>query len=74
MNIATAIRQVLKSRGINDADAESVVSLTLEELRKHVEAEVEESAARRGLTVQQAAEMDLGRDIARKLNAKNGRA
>lgn len=74
MNIGTIIKSELAKRGITGQDAENVLAATLEALQAHVVDEVQKSAERRGLTVAQAAEMELGRDVARRLNAKNGRA
>lgn len=71
-NVATIIRTILKSRGITGADAEAVLAQTLEALQAHVVEEVEKSAARRGLTVQEAAELELGRSAGAAINKRFG--
>ncbi len=67
-NVAAAL-EIMKARGISESQAMEVLALTAQTM---LDAQAVAKAQRTGLTVEQVRSADLGRDIARRLNAKQG--
>jgi hypothetical protein len=65
-NVAAAL-EIMKARGIPESQAMEVLALTAQ---KMLDAEVLAKAQRTGRTVDEVRGADLGREIARRLNAK----